>query len=185
MFESQNITSISGQTFFIPNEELNLLYLCCHGAYHRWFRLFWLKDFSYILQKHKFDPEKVLHQAKKLGLERLVSFSSKYAAGIFGVQNPFENLFAQKHNKYLIDRSIEALKTGAEMFETTKLKKASNIFYQLRLKKGLVYKIHCFKPLLPHYDDWKIIRLPNWLFFLYYPLRPVLWLYKKMGETEK
>jgi len=52
------------------------------------------------------------------------------------------------------------------------------VFYRIGLKKDLKYYFDLIYRLRTHYTDWSLMKLPDYMFFLYYLLRPVFLLLK-------
>ena len=152
----------------------NLVYLSAHGAIHQWYRLFWLKDFSVLLNK---STEKEIEEAwelsKKLKLENCFIQACCMC-------NLFYDIIIPKS----IPLKIDILKVPVQSIFMGELKQQGIkgmfqfIFYRLKLKKNLKYNFDLIFRLRTHLSDWEIIKLPDYFFFLYYLLRPFILAYR-------
>ena len=73
-----------------------LLYLCCHGAKHAWYRLFWLCDVARLLHKARqtIDWTRLLATAVNLGIQRVLAQGIILSNLLLGgpVPEPVQNL---------------------------------------------------------------------------------------------
>ena len=80
---------LGGREIPVLAEENRLAYLAFHAARHFWFRLFWLADFAFYLQRHPpADWDRLLARVRTLGQERTFCFSLVMAGRIFGYEPP-------------------------------------------------------------------------------------------------
>jgi hypothetical protein len=76
------------------------------------------------------------------------------------------------------------LKIPLKSIATTELKqrnifgKFKYVFYRLKLKPDFKYYFDLVYRLRTHFSDWELLKLPDSFFFLYYPLRPFLMIFK-------
>lgn len=174
--------NLQDYTFPVLAKTDNFIYLCIHGANHAWINLHWLRDmaaFTYQMTEQDFDE--VFKQAKNFGLEKIVLQSLVLANFLYEGLLPVhvQKLITSHNIIRLIDFPVERLKKEG-LKGTSSPSKIRSSIYRARLKNGLAYKINCFKLFSTHYDDWKHVKLPDTLFFLYFPLRSIIWLYKKL-----
>jgi len=65
-------------------------------------------------------------------------------------------------------------------FCDTKKEKLLNVFYTISLnKQSILSKVLIYKN-LTNITDWLTLRLPENLFFLYFLLRPFIWVFRKL-----
>jgi len=152
----------------------NLVYLAAHGAIHQWYRLFWLKDFSVLLNK---STEKEIEEAWKLSKKLHLENCFIQACCMC---NLYYDIIIPKS----IPLKIDLLKVPVQSIFIGELKQQGIkgmfrfIFYRLKLKRNLNYNFDLIFRLRTHLSDWEIIKLPDFFFFLYYLLRPFILAYK-------
>jgi hypothetical protein len=169
-----------GIPVFNPNDIYKLLYLCDHGAGHKWFRLKWLSDIAQLLEQFPdTDFSELLCTAEQLDLKKVLAQSLLLIHWLYGIALPevFLSLIQDEGRvRYLAESSLkEMLFSEQEILDAGKrLGSARLAFYLMRLKtnmpKWMILKRIAIIPM-----DIKTIPLPSCLFFLYILLRPILW----------
>jgi hypothetical protein len=154
------------------NPESTLLVLCMHGTEHEWCRLIWICDVAQILASFPgLDWKKAIEGAKRVGFLRVLALGVLLARRVTGVAVP-PSVF----------RSFEADATArnwAQYFQEALLDaqgnpvpgpKPSKNIQLLGLRDGVRLLI---SPdfLRPNERDRAVIRLPESLDSLYYPVR--------------
>lgn len=158
------------------NNEYLLIYLCLHGAKHKWGRLKWLFDLPNILDTHDLDWPQLWQRADQL------------SAGLVVQQGL---LLAQKYCG--LDLS-PAIKSGFGFSISPSSWKAICTFQQdpdlwmgkqthtdawanhiLRTRKINILLWYFATIFYPSASDYRLLQLPSWLHPLYFPLRPILW----------
>jgi hypothetical protein len=153
-------------------------FLVTHGARHGWSRLRWLVDIDHLLNKG-------------IDLQVLMKFVRKYHVESIGKQ------------AIILTRELLGTKTPDERIDRQSIKLAQQaIFYMERMvnlhtepvPKEVVnhHKRHLFalmsnyhkvafglSTLFPYPEDAVALPLPKYLHFLYFPLRPFIWLWRK------
>ena len=74
LYENKSLKTINfhnNQISVLPNENLILL-LCIHCARHDWSRLFWICDISEIFKSYNIDCSKLIENAEKLKVKRIL-----------------------------------------------------------------------------------------------------------------
>jgi hypothetical protein len=77
-------------------------------------------------------------------------------------------------SKYFIEKPLKAL---GELKSTESLDKLRDMPYHLSLRRAPNFKFNLLFRLRTHHTNWAQIQLPDRFFFLYYPLRPLLWIW--------
>jgi hypothetical protein len=167
-----------------------VLLLCTHGAGHNWFRLFWLNDVARLMIKSEaIDWAMVMASAERLGLGRMVAEGGVLCNLLFGCPMP-----APVRDYADSDRRLEKLSEMAlhlictrqvpGYFPHTRAFALSKI-RKVMLRKDLRYKLSIAAGILGISSrDWKRIPLPDVLFPLYYPIRPLMWLFRRIFRIE-
>jgi hypothetical protein len=164
----------------LPDEDL-FLYLCVHGSVHMWFRLKWLADITALLQRLRPEAiDRIASRARALGLDRSFHQAVILARGLMAAPVPTEVL-----TEACRDRSARGLAIAAcralnwhgspeEPMQTRWFSVWVN-WHAFRLKPGLPFRWRELQNQMFSPEDWAYVRLPEQLFFLYLPLRPLSW----------
>jgi hypothetical protein len=170
----ETITVGRQQLLTLPPEDL-LSVLCVHASKHLWQRLGWISDIASLIERRKnIDWQLVLENAATLGTRRMLSIGLFLAKELLqapipeGVWKTVKadrtaiTLAEQMHHRLFRERNAPP-----GHFETALLqirmreRKEDRLRFCLRLAgTTTVY-------------DWTFVPLPEWLFFLYYLLRPL------------
>lgn len=156
------------------NDQLS--YLAVHGAIHKWYRLFWLKDFTEFITKNNFNWMKILRDSEEKGSFNSIAQALYTAEIIYGIQIP--EFKKTKLINYLVASSLKAITQKEEIEKSKIIYIVTRPFYLMRLRKNLSHKLKCINALRTKSSHWKILPLPDFLFFLYYFLRPFIWFYE-------
>lgn len=172
--------------YYLEKEEL-FLYLTTHGARHGWSRLGWLVDIHKIL-------------GQGLDLDRLGKLLKKYQRLHIGGQalilsSQLLNTQIIKETKTLqVGKRSRALAQGALFYikqmvnlHTIPVPKEVSRYHKrhlFALMSGQQKILFIMSFFYPYPMDAKILPLPKWLHFLYMPLRPVLWAWRKTIKHE-
>ncbi len=158
----------------------NLLFLCTHGCDHAWYRLKWLFDVPQLLEKVNFNWREVLKRAELLNCVEQVKLTFLLLNKLF--QHPIPPEFNQPSVKYNLRWSLNYIEHSISYnrnFCDTDKEKLHNLFYTLlQNKKGILNTTIILRHLTSE-NDWKLLPLPEHLFFLYFPLRPFLMLWRR------
>lgn len=163
------------------------LYLCCHGGDHAWFRAKWLGDLARAHTVGRLDWDGAFAEAQKSGQERvllaaLVLLDRAYG---FGVAPAVAESLIRKL-PILVDVPLQAIVvapvqgapiTFASFRNRIRMSRYKKLLWpgtSLRSSLGEIF--HCR-------EDYKLVSLPDSLFWAYKPLRPFLWLWKWMNHS--
>ena len=157
-----------------------LLYLCTHGTEHAWFRLKWLCDILQVIDTVSFDWDAVRQRAQELHCLSHLELTWLLIQQLFSIPIPkpiLNGMPASMHRSKMehILKSIQHL-SGVNENDRMRLTQLVYVWGFNKRLAGL--------PLVLKYltgpEDWKLLPLPNFLFFLYFPLRPFLFLWRKI-----
>ncbi len=166
----------------IPTLDLAMhtLYLCRHGSLHLWFRLFWLWDVAYIFQHISEDEsKKLLALARQFHLEKALSQSLYLSQQIFGVIIP-SSFNGLKPFPYFISAAQKRILWNNRTDTWGKMRR--DFLYRMRLQSDWHYWWAIVALRMNNPRDWQTIRLPESLFFLYYFIKPVSLLVRKIQK---
>lgn len=157
----------------------NMLFLADHGARHGWQSLKWLSDLAMIRQNSSVEMMSLVYaRASSFGLQRVMLHTELLLNRLYGL-----TLSSQASMLLQFDRTIKPLteSTTTRLIATSQSSEQPeriNAFRQVALLKqlrpaasiwGLIKQV----VILP--TDFVEFPLPNYLFWLYIPLRPILW----------
>lgn len=157
-----------------------LLYLCTHGTEHAWFRLKWLCDILQVIDTVSFNWDAVRQRAQELNCLSHLELTWLLIRQLFSIPIPtpiLNGMPASMHRSKMehILKSIQYL-SGVNENDTMRLTQLVYVWGFNKRLAGL--------PLVLKYltgpEDWKLLPLPHFLFFLYFPLRPFLFLWRKI-----
>lgn len=174
-------TFASSPVYYLGREDL-FLFLVSHGARHGWSRLRWLLDIDRILKqnldwvnlKQLMEKHHLLHlggQAILLSSQMLNSPINKQAESFMKGARPAK--LAQEAVFYF-ERMIN-LHTHP-VPEDVSVYHKKHLFSLMSLQQKILF-IMSF--LFPYPEDAQTLPLPKRLSFLYFPLRPILWTWRK------
>lgn len=151
-----------------------LLVLCVNGASHLWSKLQMVCDVAELVQTHQgWDWPGLFEKARAQGLLRMLLLGVSLAAELLEAPVPWEvSALATR------DPAVSALRAsvlrglflpktvGPSLLETSR--------FQLRALDSRKARLnYCWiRAVAPTVQDWQWVQLPDWLYFLYYLLRP-------------
>jgi hypothetical protein len=174
-----------GCSYLAMNSIDQVLYLCSHGGRHAWFRAKWLGDLACIHAQGCVNWETTLDEARSTGQERTLLAGLLLLKEAYGLSlpdlpgNPYKDL-----PSFLIDSPLRALlvaqEPGAGALDLLRETVRWNIHDLLALpqkswRESLAAR---FYSLL----DYEALHLPDYLFWAYAPLRPVLWAWRNLSR---
>ncbi len=165
----------------LSTEDL-LVALAVHGTKHLWERLAWLCDVAALVNSHpELDWPLVRRLAREARVERMVNLALRLARGLLGAKLP-EDILAELDDGVLKGLSAEvasAMFAGSEYVPVGLVRNARfNMRARARMRERLDYLRFI---LTPTDGDLTALRLPAWMSFAYYLLRPLRLAFK--GEA--
>jgi hypothetical protein len=161
----------------VPNlsPEDSLLYLCLHGANHRWDRLCWICDVARTIARHEdLDWESTEEQARKLHSRRALFLGLALAKNLLDA--PVPHNLAQTAERYSGVRRLAELVAKRLFCPPSTLSGLRRSFsFHMMVSESLLDKIQLCgrRILLPDAVDFQQSRLPARLYFLLPLLRPI------------
>lgn len=168
-----NLTS--KPVYFLGNEDL-FLYLITHGSRHGWNRLRWLVDIDKMLS-NKVNEGKLVSLLDKYSSKQLAGQTFILLSELFNstISKEFDPIMHNNHSRRLARYAFVFIK------EMINLENSEPSFkYQLSLKTWLQKISFLLRRMHPDSLDRNIIHLPKGFFFLYFLLRPFLWVIRKL-----
>ncbi|MGE7683278.1 nucleotidyltransferase domain-containing protein [Peribacillus simplex] len=157
--------------YFLGEEDL-FFFLSVHGSRHGWFRLRWLTDIDQMVRKglciggnnrllKKFQYNHIVGQAFILSSQLLYT----------QINEEMKKLTVRNLSKKLAQKSFTYI-NGVSEFNPPK----DYMFLLNTTTQKFLFVVNLF---IPRYQDVEVIRLPKLFHFLYFPLRPFLWAWRK------
>lgn len=190
---NQNTESIifHNETFTVFHKEFELVFLIIHGALHKWFRLKWLHDIVAFSKDEQLDWDRVITISKEFQAEHLVHQAILLADRFWNLPEKITSRFIPERTAlkpFLIHFPLESIakkpKGTAEpgLYNWFRLIYGS-IKYGLMIFPSMKYKYSFLKRLMFREKDMNVIKLPDFLTFMYYPMRPFLYVYSKLAPS--
>jgi len=165
----------------MPCQEL-LLYLCAHGAHTGWFRLKWLCDIAELTgNDDSIDMSQLIVRAHDLGVTRMLSQGLLLTHQMLDMPLPVALSTGMRQDRivhsllHLANRALLGDECYWSADHTPVSWMLTQVKYRLRLRRNLHYKWHNLYFYTLWRDESQLIRLPKWLFPLYFVLSPFLW----------
>jgi len=162
-----------GQVVPTLSPEDLLVYLCAHGGKHLWARLGWICDIAALIEARRdMNWTVALATAKRHEARRVVRVGLQLVSQMFGTQLPDEVVRWMRGDagtaslaRDIENRLFPDPRPHQSSWEACRL--------NLRMMQGLANKIRYFAGIVitPGEAEWRILRLPSWLYPLYYPFR--------------
>jgi hypothetical protein len=171
----------SKQVYLLGKEDL-FVFLVTHGARHGWSRLRWLVDIHQLIEKD-LDWEKVIflftkYQAVPVGGHAIILSNALLKTTLAKEMKILTNhkksiLLAQEALFYLKDM----INLHEERLPDEVAKYHRHYLFSLMSKSQKFLFILSF--FHPYPEDAEMLPLPKKLHYLYFPLRPILWVLRK------
>jgi Uncharacterised nucleotidyltransferase len=154
--------TVFGAPAYALSPEWQILFLAAHAARHKWQGLKWLVDLHELYSSADIDWDKLNQKAKQLGWEEVLRISLHACHALFDTAIP-------------ANFSLGELPPWVKLFPVAAPASLSGAFFATRFltrtSDKLRYAARVF--LVPTLAEWRLISLPSFLGFLYYPLRPL------------
>ena len=168
-----------GASFLTLKDDALLLFLCDHGSKHQWRRIKWLGDVAALLaQDRSFSWENLLLLASRFDLSRSLAQAGLLVHWLYGIPLPeplVDLITKQKPASGLAANAVAAMLLGEEGQFALPVRLKNGAF-PARLRERLPWSMS-LRSCLISTDEFRECPLPDSLFWLYFPLRPLLWFY--------
>ena len=168
-----------GASFLTLKDDALLLFLCDHGSKHQWRRIKWLGDVAALLaQDRSFSWENLLLLASRFDLSRTLAQAGLLVHWLYGIPLPeplVDLITKQKPASGLAANAVTAMLLGEEGQFALPVRLKNGAF-PARLRERLPWSVS-LRSCLISTDEFQDCPLPDKLFWLYFPLRPILWFY--------
>jgi hypothetical protein len=168
-----------GASFLTLKDDALLLFLCHHGSFHQWRRIKWLCDVVALLALERdFRWKNLLTLAEWFDLSRPLAQAGMLIHWLYEIPLPeplVELTMRRKSASDLAGAAIEAMLQSEETPFTLHAR-LKNAVFPARLRERIPSIVSLSSCLITP-DEFKEFPLPDSLFWLYFPLRPLLWFY--------
>lgn len=168
------VTIAGRAAYTLPAHDL-FLYLCAHGAKHQWQRLQWVCDIAEFSQAKNWPWTEILNRAASLGVRRMALVAFSLAEILLEVDFPpevQEHIQADRVAQTLAIQCSENMLQARSETATSQLEFFCAANERVRDKaRYLVGRV--WANAVWGDKDTAFVRLPRWLQFLYYAVKPV------------
>lgn len=172
---------LAGVRFQVFDHVDQFIFLCVHGAEHGWFKIKWLVDLYHLVKTVDLDWTRIVARTKELSSLIEVRLACNLLGEFYGLklsEEPLLNRLTLTDKLRL--RYIRHLITYDGAFCDSQREKFLNVLYTLSLNRRFIIPKELLLKNLTNKTDWLTLPLQRNLFFLYFPLRPFLWLFRKV-----
>lgn len=165
--------------FTVLNHIDQFIFLSVHGAEHGWYRIKWLADLYHIHKTISIDWNTLVKRAIDLRSIKEVKMAGYLLNQFYKITCSNDLTFFKLT---FIDRLrikyVKHIMQYPNVYCDTRMEKIKNGIYLLSLNRRVYIAKELLFKNLTRPVDWASLPLPDYLFFLYFPLRPFLWLYR-------
>lgn len=173
-------TSVAGREFQTLSAEDLLLVVCVHSAKHLWVRLKWVCDVAELVRVHSdMDWLELIGQATRLGSQRMLFLGLFLAKTLLGASIP-ESVWQRAQ----AEPGVESLAAEARDLLFREFPGPPgyglpgyydrSLFYVRAMERLRDKARYWFRFVTtPTEEEFEVLSLPDWLFPLYYLLRPL------------
>ncbi|MHB9131972.1 MAG: nucleotidyltransferase domain-containing protein [Armatimonadota bacterium] len=174
IWERSYATSLGGREMRLLLPADLLLFLCAHGAKHRWWYLKWLCDVAELLRTQpELDWPEVLTRARDTGNQRVLLLGVLLAHDVLDAPAP-ETLLQQARSNRVVVSLATQVRRGIGVADQSVPWQFDLFRFQMRTKERATDRLHLAvqRMLQPADGDWGALSLPPVLSFLYWVVRP-------------
>jgi len=183
LIEQADTVDVGGLSVPVVQTADFVCYLCKHHSRHHWARLHWIADLNAILDHSETDLREILDQARRRGFERTVNAACaihKAVAQDEPWKAKFDDPFAHelfRHCLTNLEGDFEQELALREAFPATSI----DIDLKRRRRRRLMHRnLTRFRP---SPEDFQQLPLPSSWHFVYYLVRPFIYLRRKFGRN--
>jgi len=153
------------------------LFLCSHGAGHKWSCIKWLSDIVVLMtQKRSSNWDRLLDMAVRFDLERALAQTGILMHWLYGIRlaEPLCELIQRERPSH--DLACEALRVTLmnerDLLASESFGQLKYLRYTLRLRRHLSFPVYLRQVLIS--SNYLEFFPPDRLLWLHYPLRPLI-----------
>jgi len=183
LWDRRRTMMIGGRPVDLPGLEDTFLFLASHGARHGWSRLRWLLDIDRIMRM-PLRWDRVAAELRHLACGHIGGQALRLAAGLLGTPIPEGARQAADHPRAIVLAEEALFYIGRvvnlhspPLPPDVARHHSRHLLNLMTPRQRLLFRLSY---LHPYHADAEALPLPKALHFLYYPLRPVIWMWRKM-----
>ncbi|VEF49082.1 Uncharacterised protein [Bacillus freudenreichii] len=181
LWKRKRESSLVGSTTYVLGKEDQILALVTHGARHAWSRLRWLMDIHQLLNMDQ-EWGTVINHLRKYQCDTLGGQSFILSNQLFKTSVPNEILSTiNKKSQGLAQKAVFYMERMVNLHTDPVPADIANYHkgYLFSLMSRRQKAIYALSILHPFYTDVETLPLPKNMHFMYFPLRPFLWIWRK------
>jgi len=178
-WEAGRTVTVNGRPVATMSHETHLLYHALHGSKHLWEKMLWIVDIDrFIRAVPTLDWDALLARARELGALKMFLLGPALAQRLFETPLPaaVDRACREAGLEAMIASVLETLGSAEARPENN----VAKLFKIIALRDSPRFKAKTLFEFLfrPGINERRIIVLPDALFWLYWPLRPLGMLYR-------
>ncbi|MEH7074909.1 nucleotidyltransferase domain-containing protein [Neobacillus drentensis] len=185
LWERKRISALSSYPVYYLGREDLFYFLVTHGARHGWSRLRWLIDINEIL-KQDIDWGKLVKTLKKYQYLHIGGQALILASQLLNSKFPKDSkpLIIKNRSNQLAQEALFYFERMVNLhtFPVPVDVAAYHKHHLFSLMSGKQKVLFLLSFLYPYPEDAELFPLPKEFHFLYFPLRPFLWTWKKLKK---
>lgn len=173
---------LTSTTVYLLGKEDLFIFLVSHGARHGWSRLRWLVDINQLINQ-EIDWDVAKEILKKYHYNRAGGQALNLLSQLFGAELNIQlkSLTMRSSTRKLAQQAVFYLENMVSLHTDPVPDEVSryhrrHLFSLMSLKQKFLFIISF---LYPYPEDRETLPLPKHIHFLYFPLRPFLWAWRK------
>ncbi|TFE22631.1 nucleotidyltransferase family protein [Cohnella luojiensis] len=182
LWERKKINGLTSYPVYSLGEDDLFCYLVSHGARHGWFRLRWLADIDILMRRQTDWKSLTLVMKKEYQLTMIGGQALNLASKLLDtpLSKDMEIIANRSRAGYLARFALIFMKEAVDLHYNPPENIArylKSYLYAIKSKRQkLIFFLNfCY----PYPIDAQTLSLPKYIHFLYLPLRPILWVWRK------
>lgn len=185
LWERSRTGVVAGCAVHCLGREDLFYYLAAHGARHGWFRLQWLRDIDRLARQplnwNMIGLHLSRYQARSIGGQALL-----LSHWLFGtpLNEQMRKMARPKRVRRLAAEALRYIREKIDLHADLSPGMVREYKrYRFRIKSRRQKALYLLSTLYPHPLDASTLPLPNPVHFLYFPLKPLLWIWRKTRKN--
>ncbi|WP_078595902.1 nucleotidyltransferase family protein [Evansella clarkii] len=181
LWERKSACSLTNFPVYMLGREDLILYLSAHGARHGWSRLRWLMDIHQLLREQK-ELTSVIKLSKRYQMYPVLGQAMVLSSTLLNSNQPEGiNATFDKQSRTLAQKAVYYFENMVNL-HTDPVPAEVSVYHEsylltlMPLQQKLLILASFF---FPYPEDAETLPLPKFLHFLYFPLRPFIWGWRK------